>query len=319
MRYIVFIIAVCLTFLGCKEDTKNTETSETISKQAINDAVAVVTEKEFDWQAHRGGRGLMPENSIAAFLTMLKYRELTTLELDLCVSKDRFLVVSHEPWMSADICNEPDGTPIKKSKEKQYNLFDMKYIDITEYDCGSRGNERFPEQKKLRVGKPRLGDVVTIVDRKTVDKKIPYLHYNIEMKSSPEGDKIYHPVPADFAKLVVDEIVFLGIRKRVTVQSFDPRALQAVRNIDPSIELALLVENEDGADANIQKLGFTPAIYSPYHQLLNESVVKDLQKESMKVIPWTVNEVDRMKELIAMGVDGIITDYPDRIGKVIIE
>lgn len=319
MRYILLVILMSLTFLACKEETKSTAAVSTVTNQAINEAIELVSEKKFDWQAHRGGRGLMPENSITAFLSVLKYREITTLELDLCVSKDRFLVVSHEPWMSAEICNKPDGTPIKKSEEKKYNLYDMKYIDITGYDCGSRGNERFTEQRKMRVTKPRLGDVVTVVDRSARNKKMPDLHYNIEMKSSPEGDKIYHPAPADFAKLVVDEIVQLGIRKRVTVQSFDPRALQAVQNIDPTIELALLVENEDGVDANLNALGFTPQIYSPYHELLTKSVVKELQGKSMKVIPWTVNEVDRMKELIAMGVDGIITDYPDRIGKLIVE
>ncbi|MEL6721110.1 MAG: glycerophosphodiester phosphodiesterase family protein [Bacteroidota bacterium] len=319
MRYIVFIVVTCFMFSGCNNDAQKAEANNSISNEAINEAVALVTDKKIDWQAHRGGRGLMPENSIAAFLSVLQYTEVTTLELDICVSKDKFLVVSHEPWMSAAICNEPDGTPIKEAKEKEYNLYEMKYIDITEYDCGSRGNERFPEQKKLSIGKPRLGDVVTVVDQRSAAKKLPYLHYNIEMKSNPEWYKIYHPAPADFAKLVVDEIVFLGIRNRVTVQSFDPRALQAVRNIDPTIELALLVENEEGVEANIEKLGFTPQIYSPYHKLLTKAVVKEVQGKSMRVIPWTVNEVDRMKELIAMGVDGIITDYPDRIGKVVVE
>ncbi|MEM6697381.1 MAG: glycerophosphodiester phosphodiesterase family protein [Bacteroidota bacterium] len=319
MKHILLVILLSLVFWACNEDAKNTGTEEKVTNQAINDAISVVTDKKIDWQAHRGGRGVVPENSIAAFLTMLNYKEITTLELDLCVSKDRFLIVSHEPWMSAEICNEPDGTPITKAKEKQYNIYEMDYVDIVKYDCGSRGNERFPGQRKLRVTKPRLGDVVTIVDRSTVDKEAPYLHYNIEMKSSPEGDKIYHPAPADFAKLLVDQIVFLGIRKRVTVQSFDPRALQAVRNIDPTIPLSLLVENEDGVEANLNALGFTPQVYSPYHELLTESVVKGLQDQSMRVVPWTVNEVDRMKELIAMGVDGIITDYPDRIGKAIVE
>ncbi|MEM8523520.1 MAG: glycerophosphodiester phosphodiesterase family protein [Bacteroidota bacterium] len=319
MRFILALALISLAFLGCNDDNKKTEENSEISKEAIKDAVAAVTDKKIDWQAHRGGRGIMPENSIAAFLTALRYRDVSTLELDLCVSKDDFLVVSHEPWMSSEICNDPNGKPIQKSKQQQYNIYELTYLEIAEYDCGSRRNERFPEQKKLRVTKPRLGDVVTVVDQTCARKELPYLNYNIEIKSTPEGDGIYHPKPADFAKLVVDQIVFLGIKKRVTVQSFDPRALQAIRNIDPTLELALLVENEEGISANIQKLGFTPSIYSPYHELLSDAVVKDLQAQSMRVIPWTVNEVDRMKELIAMGVDGIITDYPDRIGKVIVE
>ncbi len=271
----------------------------------------------FDWQGHRGCRGLLPENSIPAFLKALEFPEVTTLELDVVVSKDGQVIVSHDPWMSESICSKPDGTPVSKSEARSLKIMDLTYEQIKTYDCGSRGNARFPEQQALQTYKPSLADVLAEVKAYCAARSLPLPHFNVEIKSSPAGDGILTPPIADFAKLVVDALVRQGVIQYCCIQSFDVRALQAVKKLDETITLALLVENMDGVSKNIERLGFTPDIYSCYYPLLRKRTVKRLHAQGMRVIPWTVNNIKSMKKLRRWGVDGIITDYPNLISEVL--
>lgn len=267
----------------------------------------------FDWQGHRGARGLAPENTIPAFLRALEFPEIVTLELDLAVSADEQLVVSHEPWLSASICAHPDGSAVLPEEEENLLIFKRAYLEIQEYDCGARGNPRFPEQEAQSAHKPTLDVVVKAVEEfcESRGREIPL--FNIEIKSQPEWDGVKTPSPERFAQLVADKLRELEMEERACVQSFDPRALRAMRAIAPNITLALLVENLKGLDANVTSLGFVPSVYSPYYKLVRPSAIRKAHQMNMKIIPWTVNETTQMKRLKAMGVDGIITDYPNRI------
>jgi len=267
----------------------------------------------FDWQGHRGARGLAPENTIPAFLKALEFPRITTLEMDLAVSSDGKVIVSHDPWMSALICSHPDGRPVREEEEPSELLFGKTYAQIKQYDCGRRGNPRFPAQKPMPAHKPTLEDVVRAVEKRVRQKKLPRPGFNIEIKSRPEWDGVQTPPVAVFARLVVEAVTKLGIQDRVCIQSFDPRALREVRALAPHLTLALLVENKDGIEANLGRLGFVPQIYSPYHELLDAESLRTLHERGLRVIPWTVNDTPTMKALLALGVDGIITDYPDRI------
>lgn len=269
-------------------------------------------EPSFDWQGHRGCRGLMPENSIPAFLKALEF-PISTLELDLAVSKDDVLIVSHEPWMSHQICSKPNGSPIDSQEAMKLRIRDLTYDEIKKYDCGSRGNKRFPAQIKMAVHKPSLANVVMEVKTYCEKNNRPLPQFNIEIKSDPRGDGVFTPTPDVFAKLVLDECTELGILDKSCIQSFDVRPLQAIHQMAPNVTLALLVENLDGIDKNLKKLGFQPAIYSPYYLLLRKKGIKKLHEMGIKVIPWTVNSVKAMKKLKRQGVDGIITDYPNLI------
>ena len=268
---------------------------------------------QFDWQGHRGARGLAPENTIPAFLKALEFPRITTLEMDLAISADGQVLVSHEPWMSAAICTTPDGLPVKAEDEENFLLFVMPYAQIAQFDCGKRGNSRFPEQQAMPANKPLLKDVVQSVNHYCSKNQLKRPHYNIEIKSQPNWDGKKSPPPAQFATIVLREIEELGISKQVCIQSFDPRVLREVKAISPKTVTALLVENLKSFDTNIQELGYTPEIYSPYYKLLSAEVVQKAHVLKMKVIPWTVNEPEEMRKLMAMGVDGIITDYPNRI------
>jgi glycerophosphoryl diester phosphodiesterase len=271
--------------------------------------------RSFDIQGHRGCRGLMPENSVPAFLKAIDLG-VDTLELDVVVSKDLQLVVSHEAYFSADITLDPDGKPIPVDKQLQYNLFRMNYDEIKRYDVGSLGNRRFPEQQRIKTYKPLLSEVFKETVKHLKARQLSQVRYNIETKSSPAGDNTYHPPPAVFARLLYNEILKHKLQQYVMIQSFDVRTLQEFRKYPVKLPLVLLVENKDGIERNIERLGFQPEIYSPNFQLVDEQTVVYCRKKGIKIVPWTINEVSDMEAMKKFELDGIITDYPDRALKI---
>lgn len=273
------------------------------------------TIEKFDIQGHRGARGLMPENTIPAFLKALDLG-VDTLELDTVVSKDGKLVISHEPFFSSEISLDAKGEPIPPEKQTDYNIFRMNYAEIKLFDVGSLGNKRFPEQQKIKTYKPLLAEVFAETQKYIRKNKLKPVMYNIETKSTAEGDDIYNPTPAVFARLLYDEIIKNKMRKFVTVQSFDARTLQEFKKFPVKMPLVLLVENKDGIEKNIEKLGFTPDVYSPNYLLVDELTVKFCRAKGIKIIPWTVNEINDLERMKKFGLDGIITDYPNRAVKV---
>lgn len=269
--------------------------------------------KTIDLQGHRGCRGLMPENSIPA---MIKAIELgvNTLEMDVVISKDKQVLLSHEPVLSHEICLTEQGAEISGDDETLFNLYKMDYEEIKKCDCGTLPNKRFPNQKKIKVYKPLLSEVIDSVEQYLKNNSLPLVRYSIEIKSAPETDGIFHPRVAEFTERVMDVLKEKGITERIIIQSFDVRPLQSIRKKYSEIKLALLVENRLGPEINIEKLGFIPDIYSPEHFLVNEELMKYALENKMKVIPWTVNEKEEIISVLNIGVDGIITDYPDRVG-----
>ena len=131
--------------------------------------------------------------------------------------------------------------------------------------------------------------------------EIPSVMYNIEIKSSLDGDEIFHPKPAQFCEMVLNELRQLEISKRTIIQSFDVRALQEMKKLDSSIPVALLVSETNGFEADLESLGFTPEIYSPNFRLVNEKLIASCHQNGIKIIPWTVNEEEDMVELLDLG------------------
>lgn len=265
----------------------------------------------FDLQGHRGARGLRPENTVPAFLIALD-SGVTTVELDLAVTKDKQIVVSHEPWMSSSICLQPDGSPIDAKAERTFNIYEMTYAEVAAFDCGSKGNEKFPEQVKMKAAKPLLKDVVIAIEHYIKSHLLYEADYNIEIKTSPAGDNKFHPTPELFSDLVYNLIDQYLPLDRVVIQSFDFRVLKYWHQKYPDIRLSALVENTKTVDANLRSLGFKPSVYSPHYKLLTKQKIDYLQQQKIRVIPWTVNEVSDMRKMLEWKVDGFITDYPDR-------
>jgi len=261
---------------------------------------------------HRGCRGLLPENTIPAFLHALDLG-CDVLELDVVLTGDDHVLVSHEPWMSATICHAADGSPIQKEEEKGLNIHRMTLEQVQAHDCGSLTHPRFPGQQSMPVMKPTLRQVVEAVDRMAVEKGLPTPRYNVEIKSYAAWYGLYQPEPVPYARRVMRELDALGISDRSIVQSFDPAILEAVHAERPGQVMALLVENTDGLQANLARLSFTPSIYSPYFMLVNETMHQELRDKGIELVVWTVNEPADIRRMIDQGVDGIISDYPDRV------
>ena len=266
----------------------------------------------FDLQGHRGCRGLMPENTIPAMIRAIDLG-VTTLEMDIAFSSDKLPILSHEPFFNHEISTKPDGSLINDKDEHSYNLYQMSYAEIKTYDVGMKANLRFPQQQKMKTYKQLLSAVIDSVESYAALKKIPPLFYNIETKTTPETDNKFHPVPREFVELLMKTIDSKNIRRRVIIQSFDIRTLQYLHEKYPGVTTSLLIEPAElvSVPVKINRLGFAPDVISPEYHMVTPGLIRELHKKKIRVIPWTVNDRSAINHLKELGVDGIITDYPN--------
>lgn len=308
MHRILLLPFVLFLLNGCSPNA-----SSNASNDSAPDAQAEVlstTATPLEIQGHRGARGLLPENTTPGFVLALR-EGADVLEMDLCISADSIIIVSHEPWMSATICQSRNGEAIAEESEASLNLYTLSYDQIRKFDCGSKKHPDFPEQQPLPIHKPALSEVVKVTET------VPLLEggmvrYNLEIKHRPEWENIHCPDADAFARLVLDEVQRLNISDRTCIQSFSPAALEAVHRMDPSMTTAWLTSAE-GVEKELARLSFQPTIYSPLWTSINAEDVRSLQSQGIRVIPWTVNAPEDLHAVMQMGVDGIITDYPDRL------
>ncbi len=295
-----FIIAIAtLLFTGVIAGCSNTK--HTTSKT-----------NNMDFQAHRGGRGLLPENTIVAMLSVMDNEKVNTLEMDLAVTKDKQVVVSHDPILNPIITTKPDGTFIKVNELNDNIIYQMEYAMLRKFDVGLKIHPGFPQQKKIAVTIPILSALIDSVELKGVriGRK---MFYNIEIKSVDGKDGIEHPAPNEFVDLVVNLIKQKNTVERTSIQSFDTRPLKVLHEKYPNLHTAYLVEGKNAADVKMKLdlIGFTPTIYSPEFKYVSKETVDFCHQHKMKIIPWTVNTKNEMDALMALGVDGLITDYPN--------
>jgi glycerophosphoryl diester phosphodiesterase len=265
-----------------------------------------------NFQGHRGARGLLPENTILSFQKAIELGA-KALEMDVVVSKDKQMVVSHEPWMSHLTCRFPNGQPVAYCDMYKTGFHLMDYDEIAQYDCGSRGNFYFPHQVPMQAYKPTLEAVIREVDAFCELNGFEKPLYNIEVKSHPRWYGKYVPYPAAYIQLLMTVLQTLPLH-RFYISSFDPLFLNTVRRKFPAIRLGYLVDNFNDFKTNCKKLGFLPDIYSPYYRFLTRKKIQKWHHLKVKVATWTVNNAVTMQKLLKMGVDSVITDYPDRMG-----
>ncbi len=265
-----------------------------------------------DVQGHRGCRGIMPENSIPAFLKALEMG-VPTLEMDVVISKDLDVIVSHDPFFSHKIALDPTGKEIPESAELNHNIFEMTTAELQAYDCGSKGNEGFPFQQKMKVYKPTLQEVFEKVEAAQKQHSLKAVDYNIEIKRRESWDGIFHPPVQIFVEKVLEVVKSANLEDRTIIQSFDAESLRIARHLSDKIRIAWLIENRRTFEENMLHLGIKPDIYSPHYQLVDQDLVKQVHAQDMRLIPWTVNEAIDIDQMISLGVDGIISDYPGRV------
>lgn len=266
----------------------------------------------FDKEGHRGCRGLMPENTVPAMKKAIDLG-VTTLEMDVVISKDKKVVLSHDAYLNHAFTLTPDGKPFTKNDEAGYVLYKMNYDQIRQFDVGSKGNPGFPRQQRIIAHKPLLAELIDSVEQYVRRQNDAPVWYNIETKSEEGHDGEWQPAPEEFTDLLVAVLEEKKITDRVIIQSFDKRTLQALHRKYPHIKTSYLINGDDklGLDGNLKVLGFTPFVYSPHYKLVNALLVQSCKEKGIRLVPWTPNTADEIAQLKALGVDGIITDYPD--------
>ena len=311
--FCVLVLSFGFIFMtGCSQ----VPSSESKEEQSTDEVIPAMTShsNRLEIQGHRGARGLMPENSVPGFVLAIQ-QGADVLELDLCIAGDGTVIVSHEPWMSHEICRSPDGGGISSADERNHNLHQMSVEEIGAYDCRSRIHPRFLDQRPLPVSKPTLAEVVKMAE------KVPLLdggilRYNMEIKHRPDFEPEYCPDAGTFTALVVAQVEQLGIAERTCIQSFSEEAMEAVHQQAPEITTAWLTDTEGSVQSQLDRLSFQPDIYSPNWKLIDATDVKSLQDAGIRVIPWTVNSQEDLYSAMQLGVDGIITDFPDRLYEI---
>lgn len=285
-------------------------------------STALSATAEFDVQGHRGCRGLMPENTIAAFTHSLELG-VDTIELDTVVTKDGVVVINHEAYLNPQRTRK-DGQFIRE----KILIKDLTYEELREFDIGRLSEpEDWPEQTQLdgqRV--PSLKEVLSLVDEYN-DSHGESVRVNIEIKHFPDR-------PSDTIDLkehvhkVLEILLEKGFEELATIQSFNWEALKISKELEPSVQTAALVSKTNldksiwTAGLRLRNFGFDIgrmlasigcSVISPSYSLMTDGWVESAHQSGLKIIPWTVNDLQEMERLIDLGVDGIITDYPDRL------
>ena len=299
----IYLSAFLLLFAACNSSKKTTTENDIYNKPLS---------ANFDYEGHRGCRGIMPENTIPAMLKAIDLG-VTTLEMDVVFTKNNIAILSHEPFFNHEITTKPDGSFIKESEEKTYNIYKMTFAETQKFDVGLKQHPRFDKQQKLAVHKPSLTAMIDSVEGYLAKNNLSKINYNIETKTLPETDKIFHPAPAAFIEMLMKVIIAKNISERVIIQSFDRRTLQYLHIKYPTIKTSLLIEATDRNSfrKQLKDLGFSPTIYSPEQSLVNPNLITECHTRNIQIIPWTVDDKKDISTFKKMGVDGIISDYPD--------
>jgi len=245
---------------------------------------------------HRGARAVRPENTLPAFEFAIQ-AGVDVLELDVAVTKDNVLVVSHDPRMNSHYCTAPAGWMGANV------IREMTLAELRRWDCGAKANPQFPRQVAVpgtRV--PTLDEVYALAPRGKFE-------FNVETKIFAKYPQLT-PEPEEFARLMVEAIRRHKLEKRVIVQSFDFRTLKAVKQLAPEIRLSALFEQLGMRDVVKATLETGATICSPHYTLVNAALVERAHAAGLQVVPWTANEPEQWKKLVEAGVDAIISDDP---------
>jgi glycerophosphoryl diester phosphodiesterase len=312
--------------------------AQPVLRSAALAALALMTAHAaaFDLQGHRGARGLAPENTLLAFARALSIG-VTTLEMDAGLTEDDVVVIAHDRRLNPDIARGPDGRWLagRTPAIRELTSRELQRYDVGRIKPGSDYSRRFPEQRRQdKVRVPTLEEVFEL----TRHARNGEVRFNVETKISPEAPEDTAD-PETFTRALIKVVRENGMASRVTIQSFDWRTLAIVQKEAPEIATSYLSSQQQALD-NIQAghredspwtggvrfrdHGSVPKmvkaaggkIWSPNYVGLTEPLVKEAKSLGLAVLPWTVNDRAEMERLIDWGVDGIITDYPDRLREV---
>lgn len=285
-----------------------------------------------DLQGHRGARGLKPENTWPAFRAAIDYR-MTTLELDTVLTKDGAVIIHHDSDTNPVICQMPDGTPIEKK-----NLYEMTLVELKALDCGAKKNPNFPEQTPVPGTKLITIDeffkLVSEAEKQRKGRGTPPLNFNIETKfPNDNNSQVSKEKVEEHVTALIRAIEKAKVVERTTIQSFYLPALLVSKEKNPKIKTSALFAptypqgfmmvlgmGSGYRNSILERATEVRAdVISPYFLYVNAGFMQEARFRKLAVVPWTVNETKEMKRLISLGVDGIITDYPNRLRDLVAE
>jgi glycerophosphoryl diester phosphodiesterase len=244
---------------------------------------------------HRGARARYPENTIPAFEYAIGIG-VDVLEMDVAVTKDNVLVISHDPHLNPEICQGPVPNAL---------IHSLTLAQVREYDCGALRNPRFPTQHPVPGTRiPTLDEVLNLAPKGKFE-------FNIETKIFLDHPD-YTPPPEVFAQLMLDVIRKHRLESRVMLQSFDFRTLHAMKKIAPEIRRVALYEGKPKSFVEIAREG-DATIVSPLYTLVTPQLVREAHAAGLQVVPWTANKVQDWDALIDAKVDAIISDDPEAL------
>ncbi|MFT3980293.1 MAG: glycerophosphodiester phosphodiesterase family protein [Ferruginibacter sp.] len=296
-----FVAIASLALLTACHASKKTMTDTAVKKPLALPA--------FNKEGHRGIRGLMPENTIPSMYKAIDYG-VNTVEVDVVISKDRQVVISHDIYFHNDFSTTPDGKTMTAKEAQAHLLYHMNYDSIRRYDVGMKPHKDFPQQQKMPAYKPLLAELVDSTDA-YMARQGKKVMYNIEIKADAKYDGDKQPPIEEAVALIMKVVEEKKLVGRAYLQSFDFRPLQIIHRDYPQYTTAVLIGGGEKRtlDEQLKALGYVPEMYSPSQTLVTRELVDACHAKGMKIIPWTVNTVEDMKRLKALGVDGIITDY----------
>lgn len=294
---------------------------------------ACLQSQAFELQGHRGARGLAPENTLAGFERALAIG-VDTLETDIAISRDGVLLISHDPALNPDITRGPDGQFLGARGPVIWrtDFAELQRYDVGRLKPGTRYAALYPEQQPSDGARlPRL-DALFALAKKPGNAE---LRLALEIKIRPDAPDDT-PAPEPFARALVDAVRAAGLATRTSILSFDWRALQAVQTIAPEMTtVALTIQQRDFDNIGAGRPGASPwtagiafadhgsvpkmvkaagaSVWSSFHGDLDAARVKQAQALGLTVLAWTVNDTARIAEVMDFGVDGIVSDRPDRV------
>lgn len=270
-----------------------------------------VPTEAFQIHGHRGARAYLPENTLASARKALELGA-NWIEVDLVATARGRLILSHEPWLNPELCNFQGE--LVEGNGKAYNIYQMTPEQVAACTCGVRPDPDFPMQEAKPTPKIGLVEFVRDLDSFARERNISF-SYNLEIKFESGKAGEYYPPTEEYARMILRDVEQLPLGGRVLIQSFSPEILNALYELNPELEYGFLTALPGGL-VQLKQLDFTPAAFNPNYRLVTRRLVRKAHEQGIKVIPWTVNELTEMRDLRDMGVDGIISDYPDRVKAV---
>ncbi len=267
--------------------------------------------KEIDFLVigQQGCRGLMPGNTIGAFMHALK-TGVNAIEMDVMMSADGELVLTDHNVISPLNYYHP-------SIKEELNVFELTLEELKQFDCGKRFNKLFPFRRMISSTIPLLKNVVSRIEKYILWNNGKSIQYFFDIKTSPDTDGMFHPKPEEIIIRLTDIIRTQNIARRCTILSSDVRPLQQIKRLSQKVNIALKVENPESVNDNITALGFKPDIYMLPYKDVNYTLVYEVHSLGMKLMPYGANDILDMNEMININADGLLTDFPDHALKLL--